>query len=318
MDTITVRVARKVQEALDICSFELVHVDGGTLPAFSAGAHIDVHLGDKLLRQYSLCNNEKETRRYVISVLRDPASRGGSAALHDRVMEGDVLQISAPRNQFCLHPAPKILLFAGGIGVTPILCMAGRLAGQGADFEMHYCTRSRERTAFYSYLTSSSFADKVWFHMDTGPGAHKLDVAAVLDGQPQDTHLYVCGPSGFIEFVKGAATAAGWQGSRIHFEYFGAAPASADGDTAFQIQLARSGKEFKVPADRTVLQVLLANGIDIPVSCEQGICGTCATGVLKGIPDHRDMYFNETEHARNDQFTPCCSRAKTPVLVLDL
>jgi vanillate monooxygenase ferredoxin subunit len=318
MDTIAVKVARKTQEALDVCSFELVRADGGALPAFSAGAHIDVHLGDSLLRQYSLCNNDAETDRYLIGVLRDPASRGGSATLHDRVREGDILQIGAPRNQFRLEPASKCLLFAGGIGITPILCMAERLARQSADFAMHYCTRSRERTAFYSYLKSSGYANKVEFHFDAGSDADKLDVAGVLAQQPEDTHLYVCGPGGFIEFIKSAAMAAGWQSGRVHFEYFGAAPVAVDGDASFQIQLARSGREFEVPANRTVLQVLLENGIDIPVSCEQGICGTCATAVLSGIPDHRDMYFNEAEHARNDQFTPCCSRAKSPALLLDL
>jgi vanillate O-demethylase ferredoxin subunit len=167
--TLSVRVARKATEATDISTFELVDVKGAALPPFSAGSHVDVQLPGGLTRQYSLCNDPKETHRYMIGVLRDPASRGGSVAMHDTVAEGDVLQISAPRNHFPLaHDAKHSLLLAGGIGVTPILCMAERLAITGAGFEMHYCTRTRERTAFYERIAGSSFSEKAQFHFDDG------------------------------------------------------------------------------------------------------------------------------------------------------
>ena len=168
--TLSVRVAAKKAEAQDICSFELVEVSGRGLPAFSAGSHVDIHLGDGLTRQYSLCNDPAESHRYLIAVLRDPATRGGSLAMHDRVQVGDLLQISAPKNHFALaHDAQRHLLLAGGIGVTPILCMAERLAATGAEFEMHYCTRSLERTAFAGRIAAAPFAPRVQLHYDDGP-----------------------------------------------------------------------------------------------------------------------------------------------------
>ena len=179
--TLSVRVARKAQEATDICTFELVAVDGVALPSFSAGSHVDVHLPGGLTRQYSLCNDPTETHRYLIGVLRDPASRGGSEAMHQQVQEGQVLQISAPKNHFGLaHDARRSLLLAGGIGVTPILCMAERLAMTGADFAMHYCTRSRDRAAFLQRITASSYASRVQLHFDDGAAEQKLDLVALL------------------------------------------------------------------------------------------------------------------------------------------
>src|SRR5690606_20828712 len=160
MSQLTVKVVNKVQEAEEIVSLELASLDGRPLPSFSAGAHIDLHIREGLIRQYSLLNDSGEQHRYVIGVLRDPESRGGSVAVHDDIQVGDTLQISAPRNHFELVHEKRTLLFAGGIGVTPILCMARRLSQIGADFDMHYCTRSRERTAFHDAITGSSFADK--------------------------------------------------------------------------------------------------------------------------------------------------------------
>jgi vanillate O-demethylase ferredoxin subunit len=322
MSSILVTVAKKIREAEDICSFELVGQGGAPLPPFSAGAHIDVRVNDSITRQYSLCNSPSERHRYVIGVLKDPNSRGGSTAMHEDVKEGDTLEISAPKNHFPLEVAPHTLLLAGGIGVTPILCIAERLAETGASFDMHYCTRGRERTAFYERIVGSPFAARVAFHFDDGAPAQKLDLAAVLRGSPVGTHLYVCGPGGFIDHVKNTARELGWGAERVHFEYFGASPAMLAGGLTdgaqFQVKIASTGACYTVPGGRTVVQVLHEAGLAVPVSCEQGVCGTCITRVLEGVPDHRDLYFTDEEHAANDQFTPCCSRAKTPVLVLDL
>ncbi len=317
--TLQVRIARKAQEALDIVTLELVATDGRALPAFSAGSHVDLMLPQGLTRQYSLCNDPTETHRYLIGVLRDPASRGGSLAVHDSLKEGDVLQISAPKNHFGLaHEAKKHLLLAGGIGVTPILCMAERLAMTGADFEMHYATRAAERTAFRGRIAASTFASRVHFHHDNGEAAQKLDLQALL-GRPQvGTHLYVCGPKGYMDAVLGTARAAGWPEAQLHYEFFGAEVAKSDSDAGFEIKLASSGRIVMVPKDQTVAQALAAAGVDIMLSCEQGVCGTCLTRVLEGVPDHKDSYLTPEEQAANDQFTPCCSRSKTPQLVLDL
>lgn len=318
MAQLTVKVLRKKQEALDIASFELVKPDGSALPGFSAGSHIDVQVPGGLTRQYSLCNDAGEQHRYRIAVLRDPASRGGSTGMHDALKEGDTLQISEPRNHFPLVHAERTLLFAGGIGVTPLLSMAQRLAHIGADFRMHYCTRSAERTAFRDEIAASAYADRVDFHHDDGDAAQKLQLEQVIAKPQAGTHLYVCGPTGFIDWVVKTAERLGWPKEQVHLEYFGAAPQDTAGDRAFQVKIASSGESYEVGANETVVQALQKHGIEILTSCEQGVCGTCITRVLQGECDHRDLYFTDDEKAQNDQFTPCCSRAKSPVLVLDL
>ncbi len=314
-----VRVARKVDEATDIATFELVSIDERPLPPFSAGSHIDVHLPNGLTRQYSLCNDPKEAHRYLIGVLRDPGSRGGSQSLHDAVNEGDILHIGAPKNHFPLaHEAKHSVLVAGGIGVTPILCMAERLAVTGASLEMHYCTRSPERTAFRQRIAASAFAAKVQFHFDDGDSAQKLDLARLLSTMNPGVHLYVCGPKGFMDWLLNAARAAGWPAEQLHYEFFGAEVVKSNDDASFEVKLASSGKVVFVSKEQTVVQALAAVGIEVLTSCEQGVCGTCLTRVLEGEPDHRDMYLTPEEQAANDQFTPCCSRSKSRLLVLDL
>lgn len=318
MSTIEVKVANRTCEADGICSYELVRTDGQALPPFEAGAHIDVHLAGNLVRQYSLCNAPGETHRYLIGVLRDTDSRGGSQAMHDHVELGSVLQISEPKNHFPLVEATRTLLLAGGIGVTPILAMAETLAARGAAFEMHYCARSPEKAAFKERLAGCGFAAQVQFHYDSGDAAQKLDLPALLARPDAGTHVYVCGPQGFIDYVLGTAKAQGWPASQLHVEYFSAAAVDTTGDQAFDVKLASSGKVVTIPAGKTVIKVLEEQGVVIPYSCEEGVCGTCLTRVLEGVPDHRDMYLTEEEQAANDQFTPCCSRSKSPVLVLDL
>ena len=317
--TLQVRVARKAAEAEDIVTLELVATDGKALPAFSAGSHVDVLLPNNITRQYSLCNDPQETHRYLIGVLRDPASRGGSQAVHELVQEGVLLTISTPRNHFPLvHEAKRSLLLAGGIGVTPILCMAERLAITGADFVMHYAARSPARTAFRARIAASNFAQRVQFHFDDGAAAQKLDLDKVLARPEAGTHLYVCGPKGYMDAVLGTARKNGWPEAQLHYEFFGAEVAKSDSDASFEIRLASSGRIVMVPKDKTVTQALAEAGVEIMMSCEQGVCGTCLTRVLEGVPDHKDSYLTPEEQAANDQFLPCCSRSKTPQLVLDL
>ncbi len=314
-----VRVVRKTTEALDIATFELVNVEPRALPAFSAGSHLDVHLPNGLTRQYSLCNDPGEGHRYLIGVLRDAGSRGGSRAMHEQVNEGTVLHVSAPKNHFPLaHQAAHSVLVAGGIGVTPILCMAERLAVTGAPFEMHYCTRSPERTAFRQRIAGSAFADRVAFHHDDGADDQKLNLPALLAARKPGTHLYVCGPKGFMDWVLGSARAAGWPADELHYEFFGAEVVESDADAAFDVKLASSGRVIAVPKGKTVVQALAEAGVEVATSCEQGVCGTCLTRVLEGEPDHKDMYLTPEEQAANDQFTPCCSRSRSAMLVLDL
>jgi len=317
--TLSVRVARKAMETADICTLELVAQDGVALPGFSAGSHVDVQLPGGLTRQYSLCNDPNETHRYLIGVLRDPASRGGSQVVHDQVQEGQVLQISAPKNHFALtHDAKHSLLLGGGIGITPILCMAERLAVIGADFEMHYCTRSPERTAFRGRIAASGFANQVQFHFDDGAPEQKLKLGVLLSAPKAGCHLYVCGPKGFMDAVLKTARDKGWPESQLHYEFFAAEVAKSEADAAFEVKLASSGRIITVAKDQTVTHALSAAGVEIQTACEQGVCGTCLTRVLEGVPDHKDKYLTPEEQAANDQFLPCCSRAKTACLVLDI
>lgn len=314
-----VRVAARREEARGIAGFELAALDGGALPPFAAGAHIDVRIDGGLTRQYSLCNDPRETHRYQIAVLKDPASRGGSQAMHERVQAGAIIEISAPKNHFELaSAAPHSLLLAGGIGVTPILSMAERLAAAGASFEMDYCTRSREHTAFLDRIAQAGFAPQVRFHFDDGAPAQRLDLETLLRGTPAGSHLYVCGPKGFMDAVLAAARGANWPESRLHYEFFAAALPPPVADGGFDVRLASSGRVISVAPDQTVVQALRESGVAVPVSCEQGICGTCLTRVLEGEPEHHDLFLTPAEQARNDSFLPCCSRAKSALLVLDL
>lgn len=318
MTSLSVRVQRRIVEADGICSFELVSTNGELLPEFTAGAHIDVHLPDGLIRQYSLCNAPVERNRYCIAVLREPQSRGGSQAMHEKVQEGQTLTISKPRNHFPLVDAKRSLLIAGGIGITPILAMARKLRSQGSEFEMHYCGRSVSRMAFLDELTNSEFKAAVHIHTDDAKRYQPFDALSTLAQPKPDTNLYVCGPSGFMDHVLETAKGCGWLEGQLHREYFAAAPIDTSGDGSFEIRLSKSGQKFDVPAKNSVLEVLLAQGIDIPYSCESGVCGTCLTRIIEGNPDHRDSYLTDAERAKGDQFLPCCSRSKSPFLVLDV
>jgi vanillate O-demethylase ferredoxin subunit len=315
--TIEVRVAAIVDEAEDIRSFELVDPAGGQLPPFTAGAHVDVHLTEKLIRQYSLCNDPTERHRYVIGVLHDPQGRGGSRAIHDLTV-GDTVRISAPRNHFELSDQGSSLLIAGGIGITPILCMAKSLSSSGRAFSMHYATRTRSRTAFMEQIGASSYAPSVSHYWSEEPGGMKLDLVHLLQSPAADAHLYVCGPRGFMDAVIRTAKDQGWPDASVHHEFFTGEVVKLESDDAFTVKIASSGKTIQITAEKTVAEALLEAGVEVATSCEQGICGTCLTGVISGEPDHRDMFLTPEEQARNDKFLPCCSRSKSSVLVLDL
>ncbi len=313
-----VQVKKKIDEAQDIVALELADPNGHPLPTFSAGAHIDVNLGPGLTRQYSLCNNPVDRTRYVLGVLLEPESRGGSKAVH-ALNEGDLLDVSEPKNHFPLDPhAKQSVLMAGGIGITPILCMAERLAHIGSGFKLHYCTRSPERTAFKARLDAEGIKEHARVYYDNAAKEECIDFRQAIGEPADDKHLYVCGPAGFIDVVLKTARELGWPESRVHREYFtGVETATAD-DGAFQVKVASSGQVIDIDPEQSITDALAANGIDIPVSCEQGVCGTCLTRVLEGEPDHRDLYLTDAEREANDQMLPCCSRSKSPMLVLDL
>lgn len=313
-----VRIIRKFAAATDICAFELARPDGSALPPFTAGAHIDVHLDHGITRQYSLSNSPADRSHYRIGVLREANSRGGSIAMH-ALTEGDLLEISEPRNHFPLaEAATHTVLLAGGIGVTPIMSMAEHLAEIGASFELHYCAREPSRAAFLLQLTGGRLVDQVRLYFDSAGEECRADFHALLAKPELGKHLYVCGPAGFIEAVSAAAGGMGWDARNIHREYFVAAQSQQSANGTFQIRLARDGRVIKVGECESVVDALTKAGVDVPTSCEQGVCGTCLTRVLSGEPEHRDLYLTDEERTANDRFLPCCSRSKSPVLVLDL
>lgn len=317
---LNVRVSRRTAQALDIGSFELVPTDETSLPPFSAGSHIDVVMAGDLTRQYSLCNDERDSSRYVIGVLRDPSSRGGSIAMHDQVEEGSILQISAPRNHFALaRSARHSVLLAGGIGVTPLLSMPSSPSHDGATFDMHYCARSCEQAAFVDAIHDARYAWQVHFHFDDAPDEQRLDLPRCLGAPAAHTHLYVCGPKAFMGLVLDTARQEGWAEDQLHYEFFsGADTFPLDSDESFDVQIASTGQIVRVARDESVAQALIDVGVEIETSCAQGVCGTCLTRVLSGVPDYHDMFLSPSEQAAGDQFLPCYSRSKSSLLVLDL
>jgi vanillate O-demethylase ferredoxin subunit len=306
---------REVQGA-DVVVLDLTRADGGTLPRFDAGAHVDIHVAPGVIRQYSLCSDPADSSLYRLGVLKDPASRGGSLGVHDTLLEGAEVQISVPRNHFPLaEDAQRSLLIGGGIGITPMIAMAYALHAQGRDFELHYCARSRSTSAFVAELQAAPFAAQVQLHFDDE--ANPLDLTGVL-AQPalHGVHVYTCGPAGFMDWIIAGAVQAGYSEAQIHREYF---QLDVDNSGAgFEVVAARSGKTVTVAEGQTILQALAEVGIDIEISCEQGVCGTCLCDVLEGEPDHRDVYFTDDEKAANDAILVCCSRSKSSRLVLDI
>ncbi|MDH1334982.1 cytochrome P450/oxidoreductase [Comamonas thiooxydans] len=306
--------ARKVV-AQDIVSLELESIDEQPLPPFRAGDHIDVRASSGLLRQYSLTGDPSVQGRYRLGILLDPKSRGGSATIHAAFHVGQVIEIGRPRNNFPLRlDAEHSVLFAGGIGITPILSMAYALALAGRSFELHYCGRSASRLAFLEEL--QFFGDRVQVHLDDGPPDQRLDIEAVLASPTATRHLYVCGPNGFMDFVTNAADRTGWSSDTVHLERFGA-EVNTDG-APFTVVAARSQVSFDVLPGERIAEKLRLHGISVPMSCQSGVCGTCLVNVVDGMPDHRDSIQTDTEKASNRQITVCCSRSKTRRLVLDL
>lgn len=311
------RINATNDETPSIKAFELVDPDGLDLPVFSAGSHVDVTLPDGQVRQYSLCNAPAERHRYLLGVLREAQGRGGSRQMHDRVGVGDLLQVSMPRNNFPLDASAKRhLLIAGGIGVTPLMAMAHSLLALGSDFVLHYCARDAAQTAFRGVVGADGMAPRVRLHHDGGIPGRGLDVVALLATVTPGTHVYCCGPAGLMSAVKAAS--AHWPPGQIHFEHFVApvasAPVGADAD--FEVQIASTGAVYPVPADRSILSVLLGEGVLVDSSCEAGVCGTCTTRYLSGDPDHRDFVLSDAE--QRDHVMVCVSRSRSARLVLDL
>lgn len=292
--------------------FELADPDDWELPAFTAGAHIDIVLSDHMIRQYSLCGAPGENKRYIVAVQREDEGRGGSRHLHEQVTVGSIVPVSLPRNLFALAgEARHHIMIAGGIGLTPFMSMLPELVANRASFHLHVCTRSRKHTPFIDTLDELHAAGFVSFHHSDEPSGCRLDVGMALGRHEEGLHAYCCGPEGLLEAFFSAA--ADWPTDCVHYERFGAAAPSGP---AYAVSLGRAGKVIEVLSGETMAKALQRNGIAVKTSCEAGICGMCKTNYISGDPDHRDHVLNDEE--RKQCLIPCVSGSKGSMLILDL
>lgn len=306
---------REVQGG-NIAVLDLVSATEQPLPKIEAGAHIDVHLPNDIIRQYSLCQDPQQVGIFRLGILNDPQSRGGSACAFEQLIPGIQLQVSEPRNLFPLVEASHSVLIGGGIGITPLITMAYELLAQGKSFELHYCGSHRDRCAFVDEIKQGPLAPFTTFHFKAEGSSHRDYFTNYVKQLESQAHIYTCGPNGFMDWVIDLAKSHQFADQQIHKEYFNA-ETDVTGDS-FEVVAERSNKIITVAADESLIDALAREGIKIEKSCEQGVCGTCLCDVLEGEPDHRDVYLTDEEKAENDQILVCCSRSKSARLVLDI
>ncbi|MDH6438514.1 ferredoxin-NADP reductase [Streptomyces sp. SAI-144] len=302
-------VDRRDSAADGVLALTLRHPLGEQLPQWEPGAHIDVVLGPGLERQYSLCGDPADRTAWRIAVLREPAGRGGSAHVHEQLGQGDKVRVRGPRNHFTLRPAPRYRFIAGGIGITPILPMLAAAEAQGAEWTLLYGGRTRESMAFTEEL--SRYGDRVTVAPQDETGL--LDLPSVLDGVPEGTLVYCCGPGPLLDAVEERCPA-----GLLHVERFTPKEQPAAENTEFEVELAQTGTTVTVAPDVSVLDAVRASGVEVLFSCTEGTCGTCETDVLDGTPDHRDSVLTDEEREAGETMMICVSRCRGKKLVLDL
>ena len=312
-----VRVAAIMQVTDLVKRFRFERMDGNPMPFFSGGAHVVVSMNDNgLLRRnpYSLMSNPDDNSAYEISVLRVPNSRGGSIFMHEQVRPGDQLTVSQPVNLFAPdHRGRKHILFAGGIGITPFIAMMEQFSRGNIAFELHYAIRSRSHGAYWQQLLDRYGPRRIKIYVDEEKTF--IPVAEIADNQPLGTHLYVCGPSGMIGWVRDRAASLGWPAETVHFEHFAAPQPGAP----FDVTLALSGRTIRVGEQQSLLEAIEAAGADPPYLCRGGVCGQCETNVIShdGKFIHNDHWLSEEEHRSCGKIMPCVSRFEGRSLVLE-
>ena len=308
-------VDAKLEAADGVTVLHLRSTDGADLPAWSPGAHIDLILTPEITRQYSLCGDPADRSRWRVGVLREPAGRGGSQFVHDKLTAGNTVRLRGPRNHFELAPSENYLFIAGGIGITPLLAMVAEAERAGAEWTLVYGGRGRSTMAFVDELTSN-YPGRVEIcpHDERG----RLDIPGLLGTPRAGTLVYACGPAQLLDAVTDAC--ATWPEGSLHLERFSAAPLSEPVfDTSFEVELASTGTTVTVEPGESVLDAVTSRGgVQVLSSCREGTCGTCETPVLAGLVDHRDSLLTPTEKAAHDTMMICVSRAACPKLVLDL
>lgn len=323
MKQLSAVVDRLERQGKDNLSVTLIAAGEFNLPEWQAGDHIDLYLPNQIIRQYSLTGNPKDQNAYLICVKKESASRGGSRYVHEELRVGQTLQISSPRNAFRLVPAKHHILMAAGIGITPLLAFAEHLENQKMSFDLFYYVKDLNDTAFSKRL-------KQGFKYGNCHILYSNQGQSIRHGLPEicqitkiDTHIFMCGPEGFMNFCRQRCLENGWPSDHLHFETF--APTKLDitnqsiNQTSFQVQLRSTGRIYEVPEDKSIAQVLIEHDVSVPLSCEMGMCGACLTRVYQGEIDHQDTVQTEEEKQANDQFIAlCCSRAKSHLLEIDL
>lgn len=310
---LTAVVAAIEKEADGIVSLRLQPAVGEKTPAWEPGAHVDLVIGPDLERQYSLCGDPTDLTHWRLGVLREPESRGGSAYVHEALAVGDQVMCRGPRNNFPLVEAGQYLFIAGGVGITPILPMLAACETAGKPWRLFYGGRQQSSMAFREEL--ASYGDRVVFWPQDTHG--RLDLATILGTPAADTAIYCCGPGALLDAVE--QHCASWPAGSLHLERFRAKDGALAGvNLPFEVELDASGITLTVGADQTLAEAIEAAGVSLPTSCREGTCGTCETYVLEGEPDHRDSYLTIDEQASGEVIMPCCSRSRSPRLVLDL
>ncbi|MGO7482947.1 2Fe-2S iron-sulfur cluster-binding protein [Rhizobium ruizarguesonis] len=306
-------VIRKIERlTADISRFELSDPDGWELPPYTPGAHVDVHVDEHVLRQYSLCSDPQDRHRYAIAVKCEEQGRGGSQRLHATFRVGREVCLSLPRNHFPLPPTDEpLLLVAGGIGITPFLSMIGELERTRRPFALHYFCRNRMEAAFHDALEAGG---RTHFHFSQGHGGPRRNLVDLLGAQGwRHAHVLCCGPKSLVEDVGQAAAILGLS---FQFERFGGIRHIDNDDPGYVVRLARSDRDIAVPAGQSMLSALREAGIAIDASCEAGSCMRCKTRYLAGSVNHRDLVMSASERA---QFlTPCVSTCLSNEITLDL
>ncbi|MEV5898403.1 PDR/VanB family oxidoreductase [Streptomyces sp. NPDC052127] len=316
-------VARRREVAAGVVELTLTAAAADQEPfgPWESGAHIDLVLPSGAVRQYSLCGHPERSGEYVVAVLHEPEGRGGSAEVHDQLTEGTALAVRGPRNHFRLAAAQRYLFLAGGIGITPILAMAREASASGAPWTLIYGGRTRDSMAYTEELAEIAALSGGDVQLVPQDELGHPDFAAAFSGLPTGTAVYACGPEPMLQAAEELSEQLLPAGT-LHLERFGAKPqgsnTAAGDDTAFEVELARSGRTLSVAADRRLIDVVREVAPHVPFSCEEGFCGSCETGVLDGIPDHRDQVLTHDERAANDTMMICVGRCLSKKLVLDL
>jgi ferredoxin-NADP reductase len=310
-------ITARETRAEGVVTLTLADPAGTQLPAWTPGAHIDL-LIDDVVRQYSLCGTPGDQHTWRIAVLLDPAGRGGSRRVHETLKPGDRVAVRGPRNHFPLHPVPRYIFIAGGIGITPILPMIAVATEAGADWHLYYGGRGLDSMAFLDEL--AAYGERVTIWPQDTQGLLPLDeiLAAPERTQSQGVLVYCCGPEGLLAAAEERCAAAGWPPGALHVERFAARPPSGESEASFEVVCQRSGLTVTVPPGKSIIDALGEQGVSVLSSCQEGVCGTCETRVLAGIPDHRDSLLSAAERDANEYMMVCVSRSKSERLVLDL